>query len=381
MERPVGMRVLRTNFSSAKSKVCIMILFKNIFFSCSLLVSLARKWLCFSSTRSGCLWATTEFLGAPGTKGLMFPESGPSVTRELVFIHLHPTRGTKPTHGSANGCTGAWRLNNRRNLRKYVRSPGEKKKIDQSNNSFLLFIFIGLYQCQSTMLRNEAVSWPAAIQSDVGLQRKQLWPWRRSVLSMIPGLSNAVRASAAGTGSDVRMAEGREVSRWRGLGGWPRGRGEGPDRRKWAGTACSSASPIREPRSRVSVRGRSAPSPATLRGLRGRLGDTGPGGRALPPPGRGRGSCGQEGSGARPAWRGVRQARPVRSASWARRPAARVDVRPLESVSTVAMVPAVAVEASAVDLEGSRGACALRVPPIFWPDLSPMLLLLGESLL
>ena len=29
-------------------------------------------------------------------------------------------------------------------------------------------------------------------------------------------------------GSDVGMAEGREVSRWRWLSGWPKGRGEGP---------------------------------------------------------------------------------------------------------------------------------------------------------
>lgn len=93
------------------------------------------------------------------------------------------------------------------------------------------------------------------------------------------------------------------------------------------------------PQSRECARSQCSVARDSLRGLRGLLRDTGPGSRALPPPGRGRGSC-EEGSRAWPAWRGVRPARPVRAASWAQRPAACVDVRPLESVSTVAMVPA-----------------------------------------
>lgn len=101
------------------------------------------------------------------------------------------------------------------------------------------------------------------------------------------------------------------------------------------------------PQSRECARSRCSDS---LGGLRGRRRSARPRGRALPPLARGRGSCGREGSGARRgAASGGSPAEPARwvgSASGARRPLARLDVEPLESGSTVAVVAAVAVEAA-----------------------------------
>lgn len=97
---------------------------------------------------------------------------------------------------------------------------------------------------------------------------------------MVPLQNYAKRSSTRGIGSDVRMAVGREVSRWRWLGGWPRGRGEGPYEVKGAGNRPLPAS--RSPGSPAVLWVHEIAllrffiSPVPSRGPRGCLGDTRP---------------------------------------------------------------------------------------------------------